>query len=67
METVYRSAGIIGDGRKLELEVPLAAGTKVEVLVLSSGHDDFSDLTSLANSSLDFWDNPMDDEDWNNA
>jgi|LakMenEpi03Aug12_release.lakeMendotaPanAssembly.Ray.scaffolds.fasta_scaffold790807_2 predicted nucleotidyltransferase len=26
---------------------------------------DFDDLTAAASSSLDFWDNPFDDEDWN--
>lgn len=27
----------------------------------------FEDLTDAASSSLDFWSNPFDDEDWNNA
>ena len=27
----------------------------------------FDDLLSAAESSLDFWDNPFDDEDWNDA
>ncbi|GEM_PF-7031963 len=26
-----------------------------------------NDLIQAAHSSLDFWDNPFDDEDWNNA
>jgi hypothetical protein len=26
-----------------------------------------SDLLKAAQSSLDFWDNPFNDEDWNNA
>jgi hypothetical protein len=29
--------------------------------------NDFADLVSAAQSSLGFWDNPMDDEDWNDA
>jgi hypothetical protein len=29
--------------------------------------DDFNDLLSAAESSLGFWDNPWDDEDWNDA
>lgn len=29
-----------------------------------SGVHDFDDLTAAASSSLDFWDNPLDDEDW---
>jgi hypothetical protein len=28
--------------------------------------DDFYDLVLASESSLDFWDNPLDDEDWNN-
>jgi predicted nucleotidyltransferase len=29
------------------------------------GVHEFDDLTAAASSSLDFWDNPLDDEDWN--
>jgi hypothetical protein len=29
--------------------------------------DDFSDLLQASESSLAFWDNPIDDEVWNNA
>ncbi len=29
--------------------------------------DEFADLTSAAQSSLGFWDNLLDDEDWNHA
>lgn len=29
--------------------------------------DDFSDLLAASESSLAFWDNPTDDEVWNNA
>ena len=28
---------------------------------------DFDDLTAAASSNLDFWDNPLDDEDWHDA
>ena len=27
--------------------------------------DDFADLTAALASSLEFWNNPLDDEDWN--
>jgi hypothetical protein len=37
----------------------------VEVIVLSSEGED--DLVGAASTSTDFWDNPWDDEDWNNA
>lgn len=29
--------------------------------------DDFADLFSAARSSTDFWDNPVDDQEWNDA
>lgn len=51
---------------RLELEVPFPAGTHVTVFVIESG-DTFNDLVAAAESSLDFWNNPQDDEDWNNA
>ena len=35
--------------------------------MLAQADEDFSDMLVAANSSLSFWDNPMDDEDWNNA
>jgi hypothetical protein len=31
----------------------------------SEESDDFGDLTLASQSSLDFWDNAIDDEDWN--
>ena len=57
---------VLRDG-KLELQVPLAEGRHVTVFVVPEQPDSFSDLTYAAQSSLDFWDNPLDDEDWNNA
>ncbi len=29
--------------------------------------DEFADLTETAQSNLDFWENSLDDEDWNDA
>ena len=29
--------------------------------------DEFDDLVAAAESSIDFWDNRYDDEDWNDA
>ncbi|MBM3180856.1 MAG: hypothetical protein FJZ86_10930 [Chloroflexi bacterium] len=50
----------------VELTVPFPAGAHVTVFVLEAG-DVFADLLYASQSSLDFWDNPLDDEDWNNA
>ena len=54
------------DGR-LEVAVPLPAGSHVTVLVVEHPIEAFDDLLAAATSSTDFWDNPFDDEDWNNA
>jgi hypothetical protein len=54
------------DGR-IEVQVPLPAGSHVTVYVVADRNDDFEDLLTASNSSTEFWDNPTDDEDWNNA
>jgi hypothetical protein len=53
------------DGR-VELDVPFPAGTHVTVFVIEAG-ETFNDLLAASESSLDFWNNPFDDEDWNNV
>jgi hypothetical protein len=57
----------VGPGGKLEISVPLPLGTTVEVLVLAPETHEFADLVDAATTSTGFWDNPLDDEDWNNA
>ncbi|MCI0380300.1 MAG: hypothetical protein L0215_22165 [Gemmataceae bacterium] len=57
----------VGPNGKLEVTVPLAPGTPVEVLILAATKDDFGDLLHAANSSTNFWDNSWDEEDWNHA
>ena len=54
------------DGR-VELELPLPQGAWVEIFVVQKPADDFYDLVLASESSLGFWDNHWDDEDWNNA
>ncbi|MEA1863859.1 MAG: hypothetical protein U9N46_01460 [Euryarchaeota archaeon] len=34
---------------------------------LDENPDDFSDLTKASESTLEFWDNPIDCEEWNGA
>ena len=43
------------------------AGARVIVFVVPEPPETFNDLMTAAESSLAFWDNPLDDEDWNNA
>ncbi len=52
---------------RVEFQVPLPVGARVTVFVVEDQGDDFSDLVSAAQTSLEFWDHPWDDEDWNNA
>lgn len=57
----------VKDGGRLELDVPLAPGVHVTVFVIESPNGVSRDLLSASQSSLEFWDNPLDDEDWNDA
>jgi hypothetical protein len=57
---------VLEEGR-IELCVPFPPGAHITVFVIGEPTDTFDDLLSAAQSSLDFWDNPFDDEDWNNA
>lgn len=63
--SAFKTTGTVGPGGRVEVSIPLPAGTAVEVIVLVPGPDDFSDLAAAAGSALGFWDNPLDDEDWN--
>lgn len=49
------------------MTVPLAAGTRVGVFVVEDTSETFDALAHASESSLDFWNNPFDDEDWNDA
>ena len=51
----------------IELHVPFAAGAHVTVFVVEEPAERFDDLLAVAESSLAFWDNSYDDEDWNHA
>lgn len=53
------------DGR-IDLPVPLPAGANVVVFVVQQPEDEFGDLVAASQTSLDFWDNPLDDEELQN-
>ena len=57
---------VVEEGR-VELNGPFLPGERITVFVLKEVSDTFDDLLEAVQSSLDFWDNPFDDEDWNNA
>ncbi len=52
---------------KVELTVPIPEGSRVEVFVITEETDEFRDLVNASSSSTEFWDNPIDDAEWNNA
>jgi len=54
-------------GGRVELEVPLAPGVHLTVFVIESSNGASQDLLSASQSSLAFWDNPFDHQDWNKA
>jgi hypothetical protein len=64
-QAAYKFEAEVRPEGKVELTVPLPPGTRVEVLVLAPGPDEFEDLVDAARSSTDFWDNPEDDAEWN--
>jgi len=63
----YKFEAEVLPGGRVELTTPLPPGSRVEVLVLAPVADEAADLLDAAASSTDFWDNPTDDREWNNA
>ncbi|HUG68947.1 MAG TPA: hypothetical protein VMM76_14455 [Pirellulaceae bacterium] len=57
----------VGDQGRVELIVPFATGARIVVYVRRESDESVPDLMAAAESSLGFWDNPLDDEDWNDA
>jgi hypothetical protein len=67
-QVAYRFDAVVGPSGKMEVTVPVPDGVRVEVLVLApAAPDTCSDLVEAAQSSLEFWNNPQDDADWNHA
>ena len=60
------ATGVSTDGT-VTLKLPLPPGTPVEIVVLAPEFDYLFDLVKVPSTSTDFWDNPWDDEDWNNV
>jgi hypothetical protein len=67
MQTALKYDMQVTDKGRVELQVPFPVGARVTVFVIEEPIDAFADLFSAAQSGIDFWDNPYDDEDWNNA
>ncbi|MBW3541795.1 MAG: hypothetical protein KY476_16125 [Planctomycetes bacterium] len=56
----------VDENGRVEFSVPYPKGSVVSVVVLD-GNNDMAGLLRASESSLGFWDNPLDDEDWNDA
>jgi hypothetical protein len=56
----------VGEQGQITLQTPLPPRARVEVIVLPRANE-FADFAAAAQSSLDFWDNSLDDEDWNDV
>ena len=52
---------------RIELQLPLPTASHVTVYVVEARNSELDDLAAASMSSIDFWDNPEDDEDWNDA
>jgi hypothetical protein len=52
------------DGGRVDIDVPLAPGVQVTVFVIESPNGVGADLLAASQSSIEFWGNPLDDEDW---
>src|SRR5205823_12068385 len=64
--TAWKFDAEVGEQGRVTVQTPLPPRARVEVIVLQPA-DEFADLAAAAGSSLGFWDNPLDDEDWNDA
>ena len=59
----------IGEEGRIELpELGKLKGRRAEIIILPlEEKEDIEDLLMASESSLDFWDNPIDDEIWNDV
>ena len=57
---------VVKEDGMIELpRLPFPKGAKVEVIILPD--EEFSGIMQASESSLKFWDNPIDDAVWNDA
>jgi len=59
----------IGEEGRIELpELGKLKGRRAEIIILPQGEEeDIEDMIMASESSLDFWDNRIDDEVWNDV
>ncbi|OGW15582.1 MAG: hypothetical protein A3G93_14330 [Nitrospinae bacterium RIFCSPLOWO2_12_FULL_45_22] len=62
----FKYHSIIKENGTIELpSIPLPKGSRVEVIIFPE--EESFEIMQAAESSLKFWDNPIDDAIWNNA
>jgi len=66
-QTAMKYEAEVKEEGRIELRVPFPTGTRIVVFVIGEPAETFGDLVSASQSSLGFWDNPLDDADWNAA
>ena len=57
----------VSDGDRLELKNPLSKRIRVVLFVVRESPVNFSDLMQASESTLEFWDYPIDEGEWNDA
>ncbi len=74
MQALKYQAEVGADGEVMLPRLRLDEGTPVEVIVLVRELDaaaletqDQQEIRRLSAKTMDYWDNPIDDEVWNNA
>lgn len=66
MRALKLQATVNQNGRLTLPKLPLRKGSEVEVIILERDSLD-DELLKAARSSMDFWDNPVDDANWNDG
>lgn len=66
-QAVLKYEAEVAEDGQVALQVPFAPGARVVIFVIPEHEEQWNDLTTAAGTSLAFWDNPLDDEDWNDA
>lgn len=68
MEVLKFYVKIGEEGRIVLSELGKLKGRRAEIIILPlEEEEDIEDLLMASESSLDFWDNPIDDEIWNDV
>ncbi len=65
----YKYYSNVMDKKKIIIpDIPIPEGTPVEAIILPyKKRDDVLDMLKASESSLDFWNNSIDDKVWNNV